>query len=238
MARDVETEVIAVTVSVDRTDIFSSPMTADRVSGDVYRTARVTVPFDVFSEVTPVEVTVSADDRGGNIGVRDLPFEVAPEPDPTAPTVEWLTPWEGGSWPAHYTSQVAPGTGAALLLRVHARDLNLDEDDNPIPGTIVAVSFRGPVPDGAGGLRLSDETAAGVVVGGTETAGEAEYQAVWAVPDGIPAGTEIPFQVRVVDSGGLDVVRSARLTRGPVPQGLRSRRRPRCRRRTACWAGW
>ncbi len=229
VARDTETEVISVTVSVDRTDIFSSPFTVDRVSGDEYRTSTVTVPVDVFSEITPVEVTVLAGDRGGNSATETFTFEVAPEPDPTAPTVEWLTPWEGGSWPADYTSQGAPGNGVALLLRVHARDLNLDEDDNPVPGTIVAVSFRGPEADGAGGLRLSEEAAAGSMVGGTATAGEAEYQAVWAVPDGIPPGTEIPFRVRVVDSGGLEVVRGIRLYAAPfrkVYEGVQTSAQP------------
>ena len=51
----------------------------------------------------------------------------------------------------------------------------------------------------------------GVPVAGTEEQGAADYQAIWPVPDQIAVGEEVPFEVRVVDSGGLDVVRTVRM---------------------------
>jgi hypothetical protein len=210
-ARDAETSVIAVELGFDRADIFPPPVSATRVSGDLFRSEVLTVPVDVFTEQTTVVLTVSADDRGGNTATATHAFEVAPEPDPTAPTVEWLTPWEGAEWPADYTSSLSPGQGTALLLRVYARDTSIDGGGDTVPGTIVGVSFRGPVADGAGGFELAASSEPGVLVAGTGAPGEAGYQLVWPVPDGIPDGTEIPFEVRVVDSGGLDVVRTVRM---------------------------
>ncbi|MFV2074286.1 MAG: Ig-like domain-containing protein, partial [Thermoanaerobaculales bacterium] len=206
IARDAETEVIGAEAVFDRPDIFSSPLAATRISGNLYRTETLTVPHGVFSETTQVTATISADDRGGNFGGRTLVIEVAPEPDPTAPTVEWLTPWEGAPWPAAYTSVLHPTEGVALLLRVAAHDLNLDDGGNPVPGTIVSVEFRGPVSDGLGGVELAADP-----VPGTEAPGEGVYELVWQVPNQIAAASEVPFEVRVVDSGNLDVVRTVRM---------------------------
>ena len=135
----------------------------------------------------------------------DEDFDVAPEADPTAPTVDWLTPWEGGSWPAGYSSALATGGGVPMLLRVRAADLNEDSNGEPVAGNIVSVAFRGPVLTDRGSVP-SEAAAEGSPC--PAPSGEAEYQAVWAIPDQIPLGQEIPFQVRVVDSGGLDVVRN------------------------------
>ena len=109
VAKDIETSVIEVTIEFDRGDIFASPAAANRISGDLFRTAVMTVPVDVFSEPTTVTLTAVAGDRGGNSSTATRDFEVAPEPDPTAPTVEWLTPWEGAAWPASYTSVSSAG---------------------------------------------------------------------------------------------------------------------------------
>ena len=41
-ARDAETEIMAVEVSIDPTDIFPSPLTGNRVTGNLYRTEALT----------------------------------------------------------------------------------------------------------------------------------------------------------------------------------------------------
>ncbi len=202
-ARDVETAIdnSRIEVRFDRDDIFSSPIPATKVSGDLYRTAFINVPPDVFFDRTPVVATVSAFDQGDNENTREIFFDVAPEPDPTAPTTSWLTPWSGAEWPAEYSS-VLPQDGPDLLLRAHVKDLALDENENEVPGTIVEVRFRGPVITDNGTIELAEDWQLGELVSGTGGPGEGIYQMLWQVPNQIPAGTNLQFAVRAVDSGG------------------------------------
>ena len=202
-ARDVETAIDSSRVEVrfDRDDIFPSPIVASKVSGDLYRTAFMNVPPDVFFDRTPVVATVSAFDQGDNENTREIYFDVAPEPDPTAPTTSWLTPWNGAEWPAEYSS-VLPQDGPDLLLRAHVLDLALDEDENEVPGTIVEVRFRGPIVTDNGTVELAPDWQLGELVSGTGGPGEGIYQLLWQVPNQIPAGTSLQFAVRAVDSGG------------------------------------
>jgi len=168
------------------------------------------VPASAFTGQTTIVLTAAVDDRGDNSSTATRTFEVAPEPDPTAPTVAWLTPWEDGAWPAAYTSELSPGAGVALLLRAHARDLDVDPDGNEIPGNINTVFFRGPVDDGLGGLALAADAVSGRLVGAGAT-GDGVYEALWQVPDQIAVGAEVPFEVRVVDNANLEVVRVVRM---------------------------
>lgn len=155
-SRDLETALETVEITIDRDDIFPSPLPATRVPGsaELYRIAIVTVPVDVFTEATPVAVTASATDFGGNVGARTATIEVAPEPD------EWLTPWQSGAWPAGNTSVISPGDGTALVLRAQVADTNDDGAGNPVPGTIVDVMFKGPVETGGAIKFAADWTSA------------------------------------------------------------------------------
>ena len=202
-ARDLETAIDPTRVEVlfDRDDIFPASVTASRVSGDLYRTDFLDVPPDLFFESTPVNLTVRTFDQGDNENTRDLLFSVAPEPDPTAPIAEWLTPWSGGEWPAEYTS-VLPQDGSDFLLRARVTDLALDENDNEVPGTIVEVRFRGPVLTENGTIELAETWQLGELVSGTGGPGTGIYQLLWQVPNAVPAGTSMQFAVRAVDSGG------------------------------------
>ncbi|MEM8931210.1 MAG: Ig-like domain-containing protein, partial [Acidobacteriota bacterium] len=162
-ARDGETDVSSVEVTFDRDDIFPAPITATRVSGDLFRTEVLSVPPDLFFEPTSVVATIAADDYGGNTGERTLTFEVAPEPDPTAPVATWRSPWQGGEWPAAYESTTLTGA-TDLLLRAWITDISLDDADQEVPGTIVDVRFRGPVQTADGGFELAEQWAAAELV--------------------------------------------------------------------------
>ncbi len=143
-----------------------------------------------------VTATASATDWGGNTGTSPLAFNVSPTPDPYAPVATWLTPWEGGAWPSGYASTVS-AQGAALLLRVKVSDLDRVSNAD-VPGTIASVQFKGPA-DAAGTLAAAFVD--GVLVAGTGGAGTGIYEALWRVPNGVASGTQLPFQVRVVDAG-------------------------------------
>ncbi|MCM3876625.1 MAG: Ig-like domain-containing protein, partial [Thermoanaerobaculia bacterium] len=195
-ARDAETAVR--TTSIAFSGVFSSPQAATLVGGttNLYRTGELTVPATVPPGGLSVTATAAAADWGGNTGTLPLTFTVTPTPDPYAPVVTWLTPWEGGGWPSSYTSTVSP-QGAALLLRVKVADLDriggLD-----VPGSIASVQFKGPVD--AGGT-LASTFVDGSLVAGTGGPGAGVYEALWRVPNGVALGTQLPFQVRVVDAG-------------------------------------
>ena len=135
-------------------------------------------------------------------------------------------PWEGAPWPASYQSTASPDTGAALLLRLYARDTNQDVDGNPIPGHLVSVEIRGPAVDPAtGGAVLDPDTnqpaidpATGALqmaetwttitdpVAGTEDAAGAQFQGMWRLPNDIPAGTTLRFEMRLLDSHGTQTI--------------------------------
>ena len=202
-ARDLETAIDSSRVEVrfDRDDIFPSPVTATRVNSDLYRTDFIDVRPDVFFDRTPIVATVSAFDQGDNENTRDIHFDVAPEPDPTAPVARWLTPWQDAEWPADYSS-VLPQDGTDFLLRAHVSDLALDENENEVPGTIVEVRFRGPIVTDTGAVELAPDWQLGELVTGTDGPGVGIYQMLWQVPNNIPAGTVLPFAVRAVDTGG------------------------------------
>jgi hypothetical protein len=212
-ARDAETAVETVSLSFDRNDIFPSPQAATIVAGtgNLYRTATLTVPHDVFSGETIVTATVTAADYGANTGSQSLTFRVAPATDPTAPTVEWLSPWEGANWPAAYQSVVSTTGDTALLLRVRAADTTLDADGHVVPGTIVDVQLRGPVLGSGGAVELAQTWASASLVAGSGQPGSGVYELLWSVPKQIPVGTTIPLEARVVDSGNLSTTESIRV---------------------------
>ncbi len=216
-ARDGETAVEAITVTVDRTDIFPSPIAATRVAGSatLYRTGELTVPHDVFTGETTVVAIATATDLGGNSSQSSLEIRVAPAADTNAPTVEWLTPWEGAPWPASYVSTVSPGAGVALLLRVSVHDTVGDGAGGALPGSIAAVELRGPVRDDQGAVVLGP-TVPGTIVAGSEVPGGAVYECLWRVPDGIPAGTAVPFEVRATDTGNTATTVPVRIVARPA----------------------
>ncbi len=194
-ARDAETAVKVVSLALS--GVFASPQAATLVPGtNLYRTAELTVPATVPAGGLTVNATASATDWGGNTGSSLLSFDVSPTPDPYAPAASWLTPWEGGAWPAGYVSTVSP-QGVSLLLRARVTDLDragaLD-----VPGSIQQVQFRGPA-DAAGTLAASFVD--GVLVAGTGGPGTGVYEALWNVPSSVAPGTLLTFQVRAVDAG-------------------------------------
>ncbi len=210
-ARDGETAIQTVTVDFDA--LFTGPITASRVSGasNLFRTATLTVPVGSPDD-PPVSVTATATaaDWGGNEAAGEATFEVAPDPDPTAPTVEWLTPWQGGPWPASWVSTHNPD-GTDLLVRTRVVDTTLDGDGDPVPGEIATVEIRCPVLDGGAVVLAQTPVSAGVLPG-SDGPGHGDYQVACRVPNGIPAGTAIPFEVRAVDTGGQFVVSTTALT--------------------------
>jgi hypothetical protein len=195
-AEDRETAVDTVTVAFDRPDLLPSPQAPALVAGTLYRTAELTVPYDGLTDDVTVMVTATATDAGGAVATAQLEIVLGPEPDPSDPTVEWLTPWDGAPWPAEHTAVTGAG-GTPLELRVRAGDTTGDGS----PGTIVAVEIRGPVL-GAGGPELAATPVTGELDPETAGPGSGEYRAVWTVPDGLAAGAALPFAARVVDSGG------------------------------------
>ncbi len=213
-ASDAETAVDTVTASLDRTDLFPDPLTVSKVAGttDLYRTSTSTVPIDGVSGETAVVATFDARDVGGNDARESLAFSVAPEADPTAPVGTWINPWNGAPWPADSTS-VLSADGAALLLRVDATDASEDTSGDLVPGNLVSVSFRGPRrnPD-TGDLELAPDWTDGVLVAGTGGPGRGTYQALWRVPNGVPAGTELAFEARLIDGAGTATVEQVRMT--------------------------
>ena len=205
-ARDGETAVR--TASLALSGVFASPQAVTLVGGttNLYRTAELTVPATVPPGGQVVTATAAATDWGGNTGTLPLAFTVSPTPDPYAPVATWLTPWEGGAWPAGYASTVS-AQGAALLLRVRATDLDRVVGAD-VPGTVASVQFKGPV-DAAGTLAAAFVD--GTLVAGTGGPGTGVYEALWRVPNGVAAGTQLPFQVRVVDAGANATTADVRL---------------------------
>ncbi|MCL4806577.1 MAG: carboxypeptidase regulatory-like domain-containing protein, partial [Thermoanaerobaculia bacterium] len=209
-ARDLETAVRS--VSVETTGgVFPGTLEATRVgTSDLFRTASVTVP-STLTEPVSVVVTATAEDHGGNDRSVTLSLEAGPALDPTHPVAEWLSPFDGALWPADYAS-VDPGrNGVDLLLRLRVTDRNVDGTGQDVPGDYVAVRIRGPV-DATGALAEEWTTAA--LLSGS--AGEWWYEAVWRVPNGIPAGTSLPFEVEVVDSGANRIERRTSIVAVPA----------------------
>ena len=154
-----------------------------------------------------VTATASATDWGGNTGTSPLSFTVSPTPDPYAPVATWLTPWDGGAWPAAYASSVS-AQGAALLLRVRVTDLDLVGGVD-VPGKVSAVQFKGPV-DATG--TLAPEFVDGSPVAGlVDGLGNGVWEMLWRVPNGVAAGTQLPFQVLVLDTGANATTADVRL---------------------------
>jgi len=213
-AHDAETGISTVTLSLDRTDLFPQALTATLVPGtkDLYRSATLVVPAGMKDPI-PVRATVRTSDYGGNSQETSAQFQVGPERDPSAPAARWIAPWQGALWPADYTSVVSATDGAALLLRFYARDTNLDVDGNPVPGRLVTVEVRGPRRNAqTGAIELASTWIAASKVAGTEDLAGAQYQAMWRVPNGLPVGTEVPFETRLVDSAGTETITRVTMT--------------------------
>jgi hypothetical protein len=208
---DLETEVTAVRLTLDRMDLFPDAVTVHRTgTSDLFRSDVMTVPVDGVTEELAVRVDLEADDRGGNTAAATLAIEVGPEDDPEIPTVTWLTPWNGAPWPAGYQSVVAPAEGVALALTVHVEDLTLSGEDL-VPGEIAAVEFRGPVVAAAGGVELAEEAVSAEPVDGSTGPGVGDYQVIWRIPNDLAVGQRLPFEVRVVDTGGHVVTRQVEM---------------------------
>jgi hypothetical protein len=209
-AGDAETAVKAVTVTVD-SSLLPSPLVAAPVTGSpgLYRTDPVTVPASA-AELTEIAAVVAVEDWGGNTAEETMLFDVGPEPDPQAPEPTWLTPWTGAEWPAGYSSVLGGGV-TELLLRAAVTDTTLDANGQVAPGTIAEVAFRGPVRGAGGELELASDWTPGRLVAGTGAPGAGTWEALWPVPDGVPAGTELRFEVRAIDTGGLVVATPVRV---------------------------
>ncbi len=209
-ARDAETAIRSVAIATAG-GVFPAALDAVRVATtDVFRTAAVTVPGSLTVPVT-IGVTATADDHGGNQATRTTTLEAAPGSDPNRPVAEWLSPFEGALWPAGYISVDAGKSGVDLLLRVRITDSDVDAGGHTIPGSYVNVRVRGPV-DATGSIAADSIPA--VLLSGS--AGEWVYEAAWRVPNGVPAGTSLPFEVEVVDAGANRMVRTATLVAVPA----------------------
>lgn len=213
-----ETFVLEVTVHDSETGVkglvvatsggFLPPtLAATRVgTTDLFRTESVTVPA-TLTEPVHVVVTATAEDFGGNDDVGTLELDLAPSSDPTMPVIEWLSPFEGGLWPASYVS-VDPGkAGVDLLLRLRVTDRDLDGSGNEVPGSIASVRFRGPAD--ASGTLSSDWTVAAALPGAM--AGEWIYEGVWRVPNGVVPGTALSFTAEAVDAGANKATKTVTL---------------------------
>ena len=202
-ARDGETAVQSVSLNLAG-DVLSGPRALFLVSGsgNLYRTAVMTAP----GVVSPVTITATAlvRDYGSNESVTSPPltFEVTGSLDPEAPAAEWLTPWDGGQWPAGYLSDHSGG--AAFLLRVHASDRDAS-GGQVVPGSVEQVEMRGPS-DAEGHFADSGPLgwqSATIVGGGSFPVPSGDFEAVWIMPNDIPDGTSLTFEARVWDSHGF-----------------------------------
>ena len=216
-ARDSETAVSSVSLS------FSEqfpPQAATLVPGstNLYRTPELVVP-EIPGEVT-ITATAQANDFGRNSGTGTTTFAISPTADPYAPEVSWLTPWEGAAWPANYTSVSSAQTGTWLWLRVQASDLDL-VDGQQTAGTVASVKVRGPVVGGSG-IELGGEWSPARQAAGAGLTNVWELE--WLVPNAVPPGTWLPFEVRVSDAGANVVTRSVRMQAVPYRKVFRKRR--------------
>lgn len=208
-ATDAETAVKTATVATTG-GVFPAEVALGRVgASDLFRSGTLTVPASVTEPVT-VTVTATAEDHGGNARSATLLLDVAPSADTTLPVAEWLSPFEGGLWPAAYASVDPAKGGVDLLLRVRVTDLDRDGSGHEVPGAFVDVKVRGPV-DAAGTLDTAWTSASRLSSG----PGEWVYEAVWRVPNGVAAGTSLPFEAEVTDAGANRTTK--RVTLGAVP---------------------
>ncbi|HPA50406.1 MAG TPA: carboxypeptidase regulatory-like domain-containing protein, partial [Thermoanaerobaculia bacterium] len=193
--RDGETGVKSLTVA-NPGGVLPATLAATRVeTSDLFRTESVTVPASL-TEAIQVEVRATAEDFGGNDAITTLSLDLAPSSDPTDPAIEWLSPFEGGLWPANYSSVDPAKAGVDLLLRFRVTDKDVDGSGNEVPGSVASVRLRGPV-DATGALS-SDWTSAAML---TQGEGEWIYEGVWRVPNGVAAGTVLRFEAEAVDAG-------------------------------------
>ncbi len=209
-ARDAETGVRSLIVTTAGV-VLPPTLAATRVgTSDLFRTVPVTAPASL-TEPVRVGVTATAEDYGGNDGAAPLTLDLAPSSDPTKPAIEWLSPFEGGLWPAGYAS-VDPGkTGIDLLLRFRVTDKDVDGGGNEVPGSVVSARFRGPI-DASGTLAAEWSDACRLVQG----TGEWVYEGVWRVPNGVVAGTVLRFEAEAVDAGANRTPRSVLLQAVPA----------------------
>jgi len=209
LARDFETAIKAVNIEIDRSDIFPALVATTTATGSnagyVFTSAEIPVLPDLFTERTPIVATAVVEDYGGNITRMPIDFDVTPSPDPTAPQATWLTPWQNSEWPALYQSVLARSF-TPWLLRAFVSDTTLDDDGIEVPGNIVSVTFRGPVVDAEGVVRLAETWLPAVRVDSSGPVSEGLYQLVWQMPGNLPEGAVLPFAIRAVDSGGKDTV--------------------------------
>ena len=190
---------------------FAEPFVLRHVAGDLYRSdlLEVSPGFDKFR---PAHARLRISDRGANSVEKTIDFFVGPERDVAAPQARWRSPWQGALWPADYDS-VMSAQGATLLLRLYARDTNLDVDGNPVPGRLVSIEVRGPVRnEPTGPIELAATWTEAQKVPGTDDIAGAVYEAMWRVPNRIAAGTEIPFETRLVDSAGTVTITRVTMT--------------------------
>lgn len=189
-ASDEETRVKTVSIAFD--GVFASPVTPTLVSGDQYRTGELSIPPEAVPQGgRDVSATLTVQDWGGNTATASLTIHISPTSDPAAPAVEWVSPTEGGQWPAGYTS-VRDQAGVSLLLRVRVTDSDRDGQGSLIPGTVVNVQLWGPGVDGV--LSQAPVTA-------TRVAGTDLWEAGWIVPNGMAPGASVQFKAEATDSG-------------------------------------
>lgn len=208
-ARDTETAVSSVSLSFSE---HFAPQVATLIAGstNLYRTPELVVP-EISGEVA-ITATAEAADFGGNVASGATTFTISPTADPYAPVAEWLTPWEGAAWPASYTSVIPTQAGSWLLLRLRATDLDLGGGE-VVPGSISSVKVRGPV-NNAGTIELATDWtgATRLLVDGVPSD---IWELPWLIPDGVTAGTWLPFEARVSDLGANVVTRSVRMQAAP-----------------------
>ncbi len=199
-------------IEIDRADIFPAEVaTTANSAGTTFTSAELPVSPDLFTENTPITATAVVTDLGGNETRQQLVFEVAPAADPTAPQATWLTPWQGGEWPALYHSVLARAFTPLLLRAIGLRH----QPERPGPARAGQHRQRGLPRSGArrrrrGAPRRRLDPALRVDVGGPASAGL--YQLLWPMPNDLPEGATLPFAIRAVDSGGHDSVAVVSLT--------------------------
>lgn len=217
-AADAESGAKIARIRFDRTDLFpASPLPTTSYNGNYFSTQYLTVP--VVPGPTDVVATIEVEDYGGNTGTLEVPFQIRPAADPYAPEARFTSPFSGGQWPAHYTSNL-PGAGVPLLLRATVTDTNQGADGQVVPGELYSIEFRGPelAPDGS--VRLSETWIPATQISGQP---ESEVQALWYVPNDLPEGAVLQFALRAIDLAGsaaVKVVEMPVVTARRVYQGV------------------
>jgi hypothetical protein len=215
-AVDGESKVKSVKVSFEPAELLgAAPTTLVRFdNSDRFRLSAPQRLTSYLAAAAQAKAIFEAEDFGGNVARGEVAFEVRPAADPAPPRVHWTSPFAGAAWPAAYTSLSGP-EGVSLLLRIAASDQSVNGAGGVVAGEVLRLEVKTALRQADGSFALEADWRTAEKIAGGEP-GRSEYQLLWRVPNGLPAGAEIPFAARAWDAGGNLVEETASLTAVPA----------------------